>query len=80
MGPHPPAPLAVKPTLLSGPARGVTALTQCASEVRWPPWPGRMTYVELALDFEAHAEPGLLAPGDHWLRGLPAVAQQGPNA
>ena len=29
-----------------------------------------MTYVELALDFEAHAEQALLAPSDHRLRGV----------
>ena len=29
-----------------------------------------MTYVELALDFEAHAERALPAPSDHRLRGI----------
>ena len=26
--------------------------------------------MELALDFEAHTERALVAPGDHWLRGV----------
>ena len=36
-----------------------------------------MTYLELALDFEAHAERGLPAPGDYWLRGLTLLLRTG---
>ena len=46
------------------------ALLQWAGQLRWLPGPGHVTYVELALDFEAHAERALPAPSDHRLRGV----------
>ena len=46
------------------------ALLQWASRLRWLPGQGHMTYVELALDFEAHAERALPAPSNHRLQGV----------
>ena len=46
------------------------ALLQWASQLRWLPRQGHVTYVEVALDFEAHAERALPAPSDHRLRGV----------
>ena len=46
------------------------ALLQWASRLRWLPGQGHVTYVELALDFEAHAARALPAPSDHRLRGV----------
>ena len=46
------------------------ALLQWASRLRWLPGQGHVTYMELAQDFEAHAEQALRAPSDHRLRGV----------
>ena len=71
-GPHPP-PLALR----AGPPLGwpwgasfAMALLQWASRLRWLPGQGHVTYVEPALDFEAHTERALPAPSDHRLRGV----------
>ena len=59
VGPHPPAPLAVPLALRAGPppweASFAVAFLQWANQHRWLPGQGHVTYVELALDFEAHA-------------------------
>ena len=76
-GPHRPAPPAAPLALRAGPPPGwpweasfAVALLQWAGQLRWLPGPGHVTYVELALDFEAHAERALPAPSDHRLRGV----------
>ena len=76
-GPHPPAPPTAPLALRAGPLPGwpweasfAVALLQWASRLRWLPGQGHVTYVELALDFEAHAELALPAPSNHRLRGL----------
>ena len=76
-GPHPPAPPAAPLALRAGPPPGwpweasfAMALLQWASRLRWLPGQGHVTYVELALDFEAHAARALPAPSDHRLRGF----------
>ena len=75
--PHPPAPPAAPLALRAGPPPGwpweasfAMALLQWASRLRWLPGQGHVTYVELALDFEAHAARALPAPSDHRLRGV----------
>ena len=45
-------------------------LLRWASRLRWLLGQGHVTYVELALDFEAHAERALPAPSDHRLPGV----------
>ena len=59
-GPHPPAPPSAPLALRAGPPPGwpweasfAMALLQWASRLRWLPGQGHVTYVELALDFEA---------------------------
>ena len=76
-GPHRPAPTAAPLALRAGPPPGwpweasfAVALLQWAGQLRWLPGQGHVTYVELALDFEAHAERALPAPSDHRLRGV----------
>ena len=76
-GPHRPAPPAAPLALRAGPPPGwpweasfAVALLQWAGQLRWLPGQGHVTYVELALDFEAHAERALPAPSDHRLRGV----------
>ena len=76
-GPHPPAPPTALLALRAGPPPGwpweasfAMALLQWASRLRWLPRQGHVTYVEPALDFEAHAERALPAPSDHRLRGV----------
>ena len=46
------------------------ALLRWASPLRCLPGQGHVTYVELAPDFEAHAEPALPALSDHRPRGV----------
>ena len=76
-GPRPPAPptalLAMRASSPPGrpwEASFAVALLQWASRLRWLPRQGNVTYVELALDFEAHAERALPGPIDHRLRGV----------
>ena len=76
-GPHPLAPPTAPLALRGGPPPGwpleasfAMALLQWASQLRWLPGQGHVMYVELALDFEAHAERALPAPSDHRLRGV----------
>ena len=76
-GPHPPAPAAAPLALRASPPRRwpwgasfAMALLHWASRQRWLPGQGHVTYVELALDFEAHAERALPAPIAHRIRGL----------
>ena len=76
-GPHRPAPPAAPLALRAGPPPGwpweasfAVALLQWAGQLRWLPGQGHVTYVELALDFEAYAERALPAPSDHRLRGV----------
>ena len=76
-GPHPPAPPTALLALRAGPPPGwpweesfAMALPPWTSRLRWLSGQGQVTYVELALDFEAHAEQALPAPSDHRLRGV----------
>ena len=76
-GPHPPAPPVAPLAMRAGPPPGwpreasfAVALLQWASQLRWLPGQGHVTYVELALDFEAHAGRALPAPSDHRLWGV----------
>ena len=76
-GPHLPAPPAVLLALRAGPPPGwpweasfAEALLLQASQLRWLPGQGHVTYVELAVDLEAHAERALSAHSDHKLRAV----------
>ena len=67
-GPHPPAPQAALLALRAGPPPGwpseelsKLALLQLAIRLRWLPGQDHLTYVELAVDLEAHAEQALPA-------------------
>ena len=48
----------------------MVALVLWAGQLKWMPGQGHVTYVELALDLQAHAEQALPAPSDHKLRAV----------